>query len=340
MPPPSQNVRLVDIADRLGITKVSVSKALRDHSDISSETRELVKKTAAEMGYTPNHVARSLTSQRSHTLGVVVPKIAHTFFSSAIEGVQNEATDRGYGIILTVSSERAALESQHIQRLLAMRVDGLLVSASQEAPDRAMYERVRTMGLPLVFFDRQIDGLGTGSVTIDDRAAARRAAEHALSKGYRRLAHIAGTDSVAIGRLRREGYEDALRAHGIEPEADLIVAGGFDERFGHRAMCELLTRGVEFDAVFTVTQPVGLGARAALSEADRDDVYLVSFGDDRLSAYAPVVDAYLRQPAEAMGRQAVSMLLDQIEGARPALGQEPHDVLAVDLVEANRRRLA
>jgi LacI family transcriptional regulator len=329
-----QNVRLVDIADRLGITKVSVSKALRDHSDISEETRKLVKKTAAEMGYTPNHVARSLTNQRSHTLGVVVPKIAHTFFSSAIEGVQEAATARGYGIVLTVSSERADLERQHIERLLSMRVDGLLVSVSQEAPDREIYERVRAMGIPLVFFDRQIEGLGTGSVTIDDRAAARRAVEHAIERGHRRIAHVAGTDAVAIGRQRRAGYEDALRAHDLEVDGALVMSGGFDERFGHEAATELLRSGADFDAVFAVTQPVGIGVHAALVEAGRGDVYLVSFGDDRLSAYAPLVDAYLRQPAEAMGRRAVSILLDQVEGDRPAPGSEPHEVLDVDLVAA------
>ena len=328
-----QKVRLVDIADRLGLTKVSVSKALRDHGDISEETRELVKKTAAEMGYTPNLLARSLSSQRSHTLGVVVPKIAHTFFSSVIEAVQKEATRRGYGIVLAVSSETSALESQHIERLLSMRVDGLLVSVSKEAPDLEIYERVRQMGVPLVFFDRQIEGLGFGSVTVDDRDAARRAVEHMIGLGHREIVHVAGTAEVAIGRDRRAGYEDALRAHGLPVRDDLIVTGGFDEWHGYRAMKGLLDRDAHPEAVFAVTQPVGIGVRRALTEAGRErHPYLVSFGDETIHAFAPVSDAYLHQPTGEMGRRAVALLLDQVEGARPAPGEEPHVILEVPLV--------
>lgn len=329
-----QKVRLVDIADRLGLTKVSVSKALRDHSDISEETRELVKKTAAEMGYTPNLLARSLSSQRSHTLGVVVPKIAHTFFSSVIEAVQEEATRRGYGIVLAVSSERAALERQHIERLLSMRVDGLLVSVSKEAPDLSIYDRVRQMGVPLVFFDRQIEGLGFGSVTVDDREAARLAVEHMIGLGYREIVHVGGTDEVAIGRDRRAGYEEALRAHGLPLREDLIRTGGFDERFGYEAMEDLLRQGAEPTAIFSVTQPVAIGVRRALAEAGKGaGVYLVSFGDETMGVYAPVSNAYLRQPTDEIGRRAVDLLLDQVEGnGHPPPEEEPHVVLGVELI--------
>ncbi len=329
----NKKVRLVDIADRLGLTKVSVSKALRDHSDISAETRALVKKTALEMGYTPNLVARSLSSHRSHTLGVVVPKIAHTFFSSVIEAVQEEATRRGYGIVLAVSSEKAALERQHIERLLSMRVDGLLVSVSAEAPDLDIYARVRQMGVPLVFFDRNIGGLGFGSVTVDDRAAARQAVEHAIGLGHRDIVHIAGTDAVGIGRERRAGYEDALRAHGIPVREELIVKGGFDAWYGYRATRDLLARGVEPRAVFAVTQPVGIGVHGALVEAGlAGSVYLVSFGDEVISAFAPISNAYVRQPTREMGLRAVAMLVEQVENGVWPAGGEQHEVLGVELV--------
>ena len=328
----AKKVRLVDIADRLGITKVSVSKALRDHGDISVETRERVKQAAAEMGYTPNLVARSLSSHRSHTLGVVVPKIAHTFFSSVIEAVQEEATQRGYGIVLAVSNETAELERQHIERLLSMRVDGLLVSVSKEAPPMEIYERVRQMGVPLVFFDRQIEGLGFSSVTVDDREAARRAVEHMIGLGHREIAHVAGTEEVAIGRERRAGYEEALRAHGIDVREEWIVSGGFDEWHGYRAMRELLARGAAPKAVFAVTQPVGIGVHGALAEQGfADDTYLVSFGDEAISAFSPISDAYLRQPTGEMGRRALRLLLDQVEGKGRA-ASESHVVLDVELV--------
>ena len=328
----AQKVRLIDIADRLGLTKVSVSKALRDHSDISADTRELVKKTAAEMGYTPNLLARSLSSQRSYTLGVVVPKIAHTFFSSVIDAVQNEATTRGYGIVLAVSGESAALERQHIERLLAMRVDGLLVSVSKEAPDLEIYERVRQMGVPLVFFDRPIRGLGFSSVTVGDRAAARRAVEHMVEAGYRDIVHVAGTEAVEIGHERRAGYEDALRAHGLPIRDELICPGGFDEWHGYHAMTDLLSRDVAFDAVFSVTLPVSIGVHGALRAHAPERLaatYLVSFGEGTLNEFASVSDATLRQPTRTMGERAVHLLLGQIEDGASA---DEHVVLDVDLV--------
>ena len=164
------------------------------------------------------------------------------------------------------------------------------------------------------------------------REAARRGVEHTIGLGHREIVHVAGTDAVSIGRDRRAGYEDALRAHGIPLREDLVVAGGFDEWFGYRAMQELLGRGVRPEAVFAVTQPVGLGVRRALQEAgEAEDVYLVSFGDEMINRFAPVPDAYLRQPTHAMGRRAVGLLLDQVEGNGPPT-PEPHVVLDVELV--------
>lgn len=334
-----KKVRLVDIANRLGLTKVSVSKALRDHSDISQDTRELVKKTAAEMGYTPNLLARSLSSRRSHTLGVVVPKIAHTFFSSVIDAIQEAATERGYGIVLAVSNETASLERQHIERLLSMRVDGLLVSVSKEAPDLEIYERVRQMGVPLVFFDRQIPGLGFGSVTVNDRDAARRATEHMIGLGHRSIAHVAGTGEVEIGRERRAGYEEALRNHDLPIREDLIVTGGFDEWHGYRAMLELLDQEDVPDAVLAVTLPVGIGVHGALKERAPellDKVYLVSFGEGTLVEFSSVSDAYVRQPTREIGRQALSLLLGQVEGSGGSdESEDAHVVLTADLVVAS-----
>ncbi|WP_243664366.1 LacI family DNA-binding transcriptional regulator [Rhodothermus marinus] len=185
-----KRVRLADIAERLNLSKVSVSKALRDHPDISKETRELVKKTAAEMGYLPNLLARSLSSRRSYTLGVVVPKIAHAFMATVVDAIQETATQRGYGIVLAVSQERADLERQHIERLLAMRVDGLLVSVSQQELISKCTSGCGRWACRSCFFDRAIEGLGFSSVIVDDREGAYRAIEYVIRKGYRKIAHV------------------------------------------------------------------------------------------------------------------------------------------------------
>ena len=328
----AKRVRLVDIAERLGLTKVSVSKALRNHPDISRETRDRVRQAAAEMGYTPNLLARSLSSQRSFTLGVVVPKIAHTFFSSVIDAIQEEATNRGYGIVLAVSNERAALESRHIERLLAMHVDGLLVSVSEEAPDLDIYRRVGELNVPLVFFDRGLQGLGFSSVTVDDRAGARRAIEWMVEQGHHRIAYVGGKTEVAIERERYAGYEEALRRHGIPVRPAWVVRGGFDERSGYRAFLRLQEAGDVPEVIFAVTYPVGLGLRAAIrhhAPALLDRVEIVSFGSG-LSDFYTYPHLCVSQPTRLLGRTSLQLLLEEIEADEPP---EPrHVVLKTELI--------
>lgn len=334
----AKRVRLADIAERLNITKVSVSKALRDHPDISKETRALVKKTAAEMGYSPNLLARSLSSRKSHTLGVVVPKIAHTFFASVIDAIQEEATDEGYGIVLAVSNENALLEQQHIERLLAMRVDGLLVSVSQESPQMEVYEKVYQMKMPLVFFDRRLEGLPFSSVTVDDREGARRAVEHLLEQGYRAIAHVAGSPETQIGRERRKGYEEALAAYGIEVDPAWVVEGGFDERYGYDACRRILGSGRTPDVFFAATFPVSLGIRAALQDYDAsllEQVQIISFGDGGFDEFSIFPHYCVRQPTREMGCRAVRLLLGEIEALEEdgSLTREPvHQVLRTSII--------
>ena len=312
----SKRVRLIDIAERLNITKVSVSKALRDHPDISRETRELVKKTAQEMGYSPNLLARSLSSKRSLTLGVVVPKIAHTFFAGVIDSIQDEATKAGYGIVLAVSNETAALERRHIERLLSMRVDGLLVSVSKQEPDLSVYRRVRDMKVPLVFFDRSLQDLDFSSVTVDDRRGAFEATEALIRNGRTKIAHIGGSSKVEIGRERRAGFEDAMREHGVPIRDEWVVSGGFDEWHGYNAFAQILRSGEMPDAVFAVTFPTALGAHGALREHApelTDKIEIASFGESGENRFYAFPHICVRQPVDDIGRSAVQLLLEQVE---------------------------
>lgn len=324
---PKKRVRLVDIADRLNITKVSVSKALRNHPDISKETRAEVVRVADEMGYTPNLVARSLSSQRSYTIGVVVPKIAHTFFAAVIDSIQREATEAGYGVILAVSNESAKLERAHLERLLAMRVDGLLVSVSQQPPHLDTYERIRESGTPLIFFDRRIDLQGFSSVTVDDLGGARTAVEALIERGCRDVAHIAGAEGVSITHLRRRGYEEALQAHGLPVREDRVIEGGFDERHGYRAFQRLAASGTLPDGLFTVTYPAAMGAQRAIWELDPallSEIKVATFGDSGFDLWSTSPHLTVRQPTEEMGRRAMELLLGEIDADSKA---EPQAVV-------------
>lgn len=317
-------VRLIDIADRLSLSKVSVSKALRDHPDISKDTRDLIKRTAEEMGYMPNLLARSLSSQRTSMIGVVVPKVAHVFFSNALDGMIDRAGAEGYEVIVTISQERAELEAKHIQTLLSMHVDGLLVSVSEDAMTPAIYERVRQLGVPLVFFDRSLEGAGFSSVLVDDEIGAYEGVSRLIHDGARVVAHLAGFGHTNIGRLRRDGYERALREHGIEPREEWIVEGGFGEQYGYAGFKELYGRGVRPDAVFCATFPVAVGMVMAMREIDaalERTTKILTFDTGSMQRLTAFPYYCIRQDATALGERAMTELL-RIVGDRNAEPQQ------------------
>jgi len=229
-------VTLKDIAGRLKVSKVTVSKALRDHPDISAEKKDLIRETAQEMGYTPNFLARNLSSRKSNTksntIGLVVPKIAHHFFATAIETIYSIAFDHGYEIMMAVSQEDAYYEQTHINTLLSMRVDGLLVSITEKTRDLKLFNLVKKKKIPLVFFDRVIHNLGFSSVTTDDRGGAYKAVKHAIEAGYTKIAHLAGFSYTNIGKERYIGYEDAMKEHNLPINPEWIIEGGFGEESG------------------------------------------------------------------------------------------------------------
>lgn len=308
---------LSDIATILNITKVSVSKALRDHPDISENTRIKVKKVAKELGYRPNLIARSLTSSKSRTLGVVVPKIAHNFFAHVVGGIQQYAQKSGYEIVLTVSGENEKLEKQHIESLVSMQVEGLLVSISMETNNAEIFQWIREMQLPLVFFDRYIPDLGFNSVIIDDKAAAFNSVNKLIERGSRKIAHLAGFEHISIGEQRRKGYKEALEKHGITYNPDLVVEGGFGEESGYAGFKELVSREVDFDSIFAVTFPVGLGSYLAMREIDPqmiDNIRMLAFGDSGITGILPYPHYYVDQPAFAIGHKATELLIKEIKG--------------------------
>jgi LacI family transcriptional regulator len=309
-------VRLIDIANRLNLSKVSVSKALRNHPDISKDTRDLIKRTAAEMGYVPNLLARSLSSQRTCMIGVVVPKVAHVFFSSVLDGIIDRAASDGYEVVVTISQEQADLEEKHIETLLSMHVDGMLVSVSEDALEHSIYDRVRKLGVPLVFFDRSPDGLGFSTVRVDDEGGAYDGVSRLLDEGAEVVAHLAGYGHTSIGRDRRRGYERALKDRGIEPRDEWVVEGGFGEKYGYEGYKELHARGVKPDAVFCSTFPVTMGMVMAMREIDpalEASTLMLTFDTGGMQRLAAFPYFCIRQDAIQLGEKAFEEVLRVID---------------------------
>lgn len=329
------HVTLDDIARRLKVSRVTVSKALRGHPDISEETTRKVRKIAAEIGYSPNIMARNLSSRNSHMLGLVVPKIAHFFFGSVIEAVYNVAFENNYEIILMVSQENPERQRKHLETLISMRVDGILISISEDTHDLAIFDRIKSRGIPLLFLDRAPDPMpqGFSSVLVDDRGGAILATEHAIKVGYRKLAHLAGPQGIGIGKNRRRGFLEALANHSIEARPEWIIEGGFGKESGYRGFMELYNSRNLPEFIFTVTYPVALG----VYEAARDvgaripkDIDILCFGDSDMHRFVSPALSCVNQPTGELGSKAVQMMLEIVKHGEAA--PEQHVLIPTELV--------
>jgi LacI family transcriptional regulator len=328
-------VRLIDIAKRLGVAKITVSKALRDHPDLAPGTAARIKRAAAEMGYVPNYFARSLQARGgSGVLGVVVPKIRHAFFAEVLAAIQQAAAEQNYEILLAVSLENPEVERRHIDTFLSMRVDGLLLSVTETVGVRnpEVYARVARMGVPLVMFDRApVDG-DYAAVLMDDIHGAKQAVLSAVAQGRRRIAHLGSFRDVNIGHDRRIGYELGLAEAGLAVREDWIIEGGLSEADGYRGFEQLWSGKDRPDAIFCSSFPVAVGAMDAMRDLAPEDVgqiLIIFFGVREMARFFPHPYICIAQPAEAMGRAAVSEVLQALKGVvKPPVRQ----VLPTDLM--------
>ena len=331
----SSHITLEDIARRLKVSRVTVSKALRGHPDISEETTKRVKKVASELGYTPNIIARNLSSRRSNMIGLVVPKIAHAFFGAVIEGIYNTAFEKNYETILTVSQENAERERKHLQTLVAMRVDGILISISRETKDTDIFESIRRLGIPLLFFDRRPEPPlpGFSSVLVDDRAGVFEAVEHAIKIGSRKLGFVGGDPTINIGRNRLAGFEQALNENRIPINKSWITNGGYGKDDGYAGLKHLYNNGPMPEFLFAATYPVALGIYEAAKELGLkipDDIDLICFGDSDVGRFISPAISVIRQPTHEMGVRAVQIMLENI--ASPEITREHHVILPTQLL--------
>jgi LacI family transcriptional regulator len=321
---PARRVSIGDIASQLNLSPSTVSRALAHNPDVSEVTRQRVQQLAQELGYQPNQVAVALRRGHSNTLGVLVPHLAGTFFPEVVDGITEAASQAGYNVMICQSREDAEQERKNLELLMNAPVAGLLVSLASATQDYAPFEAVRAAGLPLVFFDRAIEGL-TGehisSVVIDDYAGAHMAVSHLVEQGCRRIAHLAGPLHLAIYEQRHRGYEQALRDHGLPYDAELVCPIGQHQLNGAAAMRQLLQLSCPPDAVFSSGDLALVGALQVLKESGRrvpDDVALAGFSNAEFTALTEPPLTTVDQHSHQMGREAVNQLLRMLHADAPA----------------------
>ncbi len=315
-------VRMKDLAQDLGVSVVTISKVLRNHSDISAETRARVLKRMKELNYRPNLTARALVTGRTHAVGLIVPDLVHPFFSVVAKGLSNTLRERGYGLLIASSQEDTSLEQKEVDQLLSRRVDALVIASAQMSVET--FRRIEEIRTPYVLIDRRFAGLDANFVGVDDERVGEIATEHLIGQGCRRIAHLRGPDvSTSIGRLA--GYQRALLRHGMAPLPGYIVAArsGDDQSHisGGEAMRKLLELEPRPDGVFCYNDPTALGAMKTLLDAGvriPADIAVIGSGNVLYSELLRVPLSSVDQRSAMIGEQAGILALSLVEAKSPA----------------------
>jgi LacI family transcriptional regulator len=308
-------ITIKDIARKLNLSPSTISRALRDHPNISADTKEKVLAFADKFKYQPNLIAQSLQNQKTNTIGVVVPEIKHDFFSSVISGIEDVAYEAGYTIMVCQNNESYDREVLNLKSLISHRVAGILISISQETKKTDHLKAAMHHGIPLVLFDRIAEDLDTSKVMVDDLEGAYNAVEYLIRAGYRRIAHLAGPRHISISLDRLKGYQQALKKNRIPVKNELIIHGGFQEQDGQKGVEKLLALNKPPEALFAVNDPVAVGALIFLKHKGLripEDMALIGFSNNQVSALIEPPLTTVDQPASEIGKTAATLLLEQI----------------------------
>jgi len=272
-------VTLADIAQELGVSMMTVSRAINNRPTISAETRERVLEAARRMGYQPNHQARGLATRRSFLIGLVAPDLTHSYFAELAKAIESIARPAGYEVLICSTEENAEKEVAEVSAL-RHRTDGLIIASSITQEKVGVYRKLIREGAKLVFLDRHFERVASQAVVADNVLVGRLATEHLIKLGYRRIGHLRGT-GVRVATDRLEGYRQALQKHRISFDGKLVRDCGLFEQNGYEAMRSWVAEGQLPRAIFAVNDPTAIGAMNALHEAGirvPDEVAVVGAG--------------------------------------------------------------
>tara|TARA_R110002020_G_scaffold385916_3_gene596796 strand:- start:458 stop:1495 length:1038 start_codon:yes stop_codon:yes gene_type:complete len=324
------------IAKELNVSISTVSKALRDSAEISEETREKIKAFAKLYNYKPNNIALSLKNRKTNTIGVIIPQIVHHFFTTVIRGIEQMAREHNYNVIICLSNNDFDKEVINMELLANGSTDGFILSVSKETMLKEDYHHLNEVieqGMPVVMFDRVVEGIACDRVLIDDKAGAKNGVLHMLKTGCRKIGIITTKDYVSVGRLRTEGYMEALEEYGIKVDKKLILKmDNIDEcSEACEKKIEDFIKNNDLDGVFTVNEVFAVNvARVVHQEGKKipDDVSIVCFTDGDLSQHFIPSLTTVSQHGEEMGRKAAEILINKLE--RPEDEEEEYGTTYID----------
>jgi LacI family transcriptional regulator len=307
-------VGIKEVAAHAGVSVATVSRVLNDSPKVTEETRAKVHAAVKALRYRPNAVARSLRTEATHTLGLIIGDILNPFFAVLARAVEDEARAAGYTVVIGNADERPEQQDHYVRTLLEQRVDGLLICPTAEVTP--LVEDCVAAGGPLVFLDRTLPGLEVPSVRVDGTSAIHELIRHLHDLGYRRIAFISGPELLSTGRERTQAYMNAMRASGLEIREEYMEAGDFQAASGQAIAARFLELPEPPQVIFAGDNLMALGALDEIRARGMripEDVALASFDDVAWFVHVDPPITAIAQPAEELGRRAVRALLERIE---------------------------
>lgn len=304
-----------DIAQILGVSVATVSRALRDTYDVSEQTRQQVLRVAKELNYKPNINAAALSSGSTRNIAVVIPFITNYYFSTVISGIQEIAYINGYNLILLVTDDDANREQAMIENLAISNIDGLLVSISSDSVMVNHFQKLMDDGVPIVFFDRVPKDIKATKILQDDYLGAFNATEHLISRGYKKIAHIAGNKHLDFTQERLKGYLGALAKYSLPIKEEWIIYSGFSQQCGENDVSKLLLTSESPDAIFAVNDRKAVGAIIAMKKMGIEvgkTIGVSGFTNDPIASIIEPSLTTIEEPAAEIGRKSCELLIKHI----------------------------
>ncbi len=312
-----RKVTLKHIAKELDVSISTVSKSLRDSSEISEDTRQKVQAFAKLYNYKPNLIALSLKNKKTKTIGIIIPEIVHHFFATVISGIENVANENGYNVIVCLSDESFDKEVINMEMLANGSIDGFIMSLSKETQQKKDFHHISEVinqGMPVVMFDRVSNEILCDKVIIDDKLAAFQAVQSLINNGFKKIALISTVDYVSVGKLRTEGYLQALSNNDIEINEKLILK--IEDVKSSADEIENLIKNNDLEAIFAVNELFAVTAiKAVIKQGLKvpEDISVIGFTDGIISKYSSPSITTVSQNGIKMGGKAAKMLIDRLE---------------------------
>ena len=308
----SKRITIKELAQQLGVSTATVSRALNDTYGISDGLKKKIRQHARKSGYQPDSIAINLRKKSTKTIGLVVPSLAYNFNVRALQGIERVLHPEGYKVLIFQTMESYQREKEAVEYLLSVNVDGIIASLASETNQMEHFQRVREREKPLILIDRTHNSLEATKIVIDNEQSSYLAVKHLLDQGCRKIGWVSGPQQLTLGKLRQRGYTKALEDYQIPFNRDLVCHCSFNGDMGFAAIKKLIIDHPDIDGLFAINDRFAIGAMAAAQALNKNipsEIAVVGFNNEPFDPLINPALSSVYQPAGSMGQEAARLML-------------------------------